>query len=132
MESQTKKIIPHYYGDLVRIIFIIGAVFVLIGIPYMTKALGVPAIIPIIAVAMLGVTAGITNPIQLFSLRLNVAISVIFLIFFAYIGWYAYNEGGNGVIGFSNQVGAVLFLIASYYSVKSLRGATVIDPTIKQ
>lgn len=130
MEPQTKKSIPHYYGDLVRIIFIIGAIFVLLGIPTMASIFNIPAIIPIISVAILGITAGITNPVQLFSLRLNVAVSVIFLIFFAYMGWYSYASGVGGFAGFINQVSAVLFLIASYFSVKSLRGATVVDPTI--
>lgn len=130
MEPQTKKIIPHYYGDIVRLIFIIGAIFVLVGIPSMASNLNIPAIIPIIAVAILGITAGITNPVQLFSLRLNVGISVIFLVFFAYMGWYSYASGIGGFAGFINQVSAVLFLVAAYFSVKSLRGATVVDPTI--
>lgn len=130
MEPQTKKIIPHYYGDIVRLIFIIGAIFVLLGIPTMTSILNIPAIIPIISVAVLGITAGITNPVQIFSLRLNVVISIIFLMFFAYMGWYSYTSGTTGFAGFINQVSAVLFLIASYFSVKSLRGATVVDPTI--
>ncbi len=126
MEPQTnQKTIPHYYGDLVRIIFVIGAVFVLLGIPFVTDILNIPAILPILAIAVLAVTAGITNPAQLFSLRLNVGVSIVFLIFFAYMGWYAYDAGLGGGVGLSNQIGAVLFLVASYFSVKSLRGAIV-------
>ncbi len=124
-QTESKKQIPHYYGDLVRIIFIIGAVFVLLGIPFVTDILNIPAIIPIFAIAILAVTAGITNPAQLFSLKLNMGVSVAFLVFFAYMGWYAYDAGLGGGIGLSNQVGAVLFLVASYFSVKSLRGAIV-------
>ncbi len=124
-QIESKKQIPHYYGDLVRIIFVIGAVFILLGIPFVTDILQIPAIIPILAMAVLAITAGITNPAQFFSLRLNVGVSVVFLIFFAYMGWYAYDTGLGGGIGISNQIGAVLFLIASYFSVKSLRGAIV-------
>src|SRR3989338_461592 len=107
--TTTRKSIPHYYGDLVRIIFIIGAVFVLLSIPFVTDILRIPVIIPIFAIAILAITAGITNPAQFFSLRLNVVISVIFLIIFTYMGWYSYDIGLTGGVALSNQIGALLF-----------------------
>ena len=126
METQKiYKVVPHYYGDSVRAIFIAGAVFVLIGLSGMTEALNLPPIIAIIGVIVLCVAAGFTNPVQFFSLRINVAISIVFLIFFAYMGWYAHDVNLGGMIELPNKIAAVLFLVATYFSVKSLRGATV-------
>jgi hypothetical protein len=119
------KPVPHYYGDFVRAIFVAGAIFVLVGISGMTEALNLPPVIAIIGVIVLCVAAGFTNPVQFFSLRVNVAISIVFLIFFAYMGWYAHDVGLGGIIELPNRVAAVLFLVATYFSVKSLRGATV-------
>ena len=126
MEIQkTYKPVPHYYGDSVRAIFIIGAVFILLGLSGMTKALGLPPVVAIIGMIVLCVAAGFTNPVQFFSLRINVVISIIFLIFFTYMGWYAHDVNLGSVIEFPNKIASFLFLIATYFSVKSLRGATV-------
>jgi hypothetical protein len=124
METQ-KKPFSHYYGDLVRVIFVIGAAFILLGMPRITELLQVSVIFPILAIAILGVAAGITNPVQKFSLKFNVFVSVLFLIIFAYLAWYSFTNEIGGVLELSNQVIALLFLIASYFSVKSLRGAIV-------
>lgn len=126
MEIQkTYKPVPHYYGDSVRAIFVAGAIFILIGLSGMTEALGIPPVLGIIGMVILCVAAGFTNPVQFFSLRINVTISIIFLIFFTYMGWYAHDVHLGGVIELPNKIAAVLFLVATYFSVKSLRGATV-------
>lgn len=127
MQPTTQKSFEHYYGDFVRVIFIAAAVFMLWGLPRITEIFNVPVILPIIAVAVLGIAAGITNPVRLQSRRLNVAVSLIFLIVFSYLSWYSYTNQMEGIIEFSNQVGAVMFLFASYFSIKSFRGATVTE-----
>lgn len=121
----TQNPIRHYYGDFVRVIFIIGAVLTILGLPTITKTLGVPAIIPIIMAAILAVIAGITNPAQRFSFELNVAISILYFVVFGYVAWSAYEMNLKGIIAFMFQVNTILFLIASYFSVKSLRGSIV-------
>lgn len=123
MESNQSKPFSHYYGDLVRIIFVIGAVVILWGMPRISEILSLPIILPIIAVVILGITAGFTNPVSLTSMKINVMVSVVFLIIFSYVAWYSYTHEIGSVIEFANQAVAVLFLIASYFSVKSLRGA---------
>jgi len=117
--------IRHYYGDIVRILFVAGAVLIVLGLPVMTKIIGIPAIIPVVMVAILIITAGITNPAQRFSLQINVAISVIYFIVFGYTGWTLYEMQAGGFASFMNQLNAILFLFASYFSVKSLRGSIV-------
>lgn len=121
----TKQPIPHYYGDIVRVIFITGAVFMLWGISRMTELLNIPAWLSIVAIAILGISAGITNPVQKRSLQINAIISVVFMMIFAYVAWYAYNESIGKEVELANQIAAILFLGASYFSIKSLRGASV-------
>src|SRR3989344_6410588 len=128
METQTPKPIrhySHYYGDIVRVIFIVGAVYLLLLLPTMTETFNIPALISIFAVVILGISAGITNPVQEFSVKLNALISIVFLIIFAYLGWYSRVNNIGGWFELANQVAALLFLIASYFSVKSLRGMMV-------
>ncbi len=120
-----QKPISHYYGDIVRIIFIIGAVFMLWGLSRMTELLNIPAWISILAIAILGIAAGITNPVQKRSLQMNATISVFFMMIFAYTAWYAHTESLGQEIEIANQIAAILFLAASYFSIKSLRGANV-------
>ena len=130
MQSFNSRPIPHYYGDAVRIIFIIGAVLILWGLTGMVSLLHIPIILPIVAVAALAIAAGITNPAQKFSLQLNAALSVIFLIAFAYTAWYAHEQNIGGSVEFANQIAAVLFLVASYFSIKSLRGSMVPEKSL--
>ena len=117
----------HYYGNSVRIIFVIAALYTLWGLPNMTEIYNIPVVVSIIAVIILAVAAGFTNPVQHFSLKLNVGISLIFLAAFLYLSWYSYAEAIGGAFQVFNQIGAVMFLIASYLSIKTLRGSLVPD-----
>lgn len=125
MEPTTQKSFDHYYGDFVRVIFIAAAVFVLWGLPRITEIFDVSVVFPILTVVILGGAAGYTNPVKIRSLQLNVIVSGAFLVIFSYLAWYSYANNLGNVIEFSNQVGAVLFLFASYFSIKSFRGAMV-------
>lgn len=117
----------HYYGDAVRVIFIIGALLVLWGLPRMSDILNVPAGIAIAGIVLLVVAAGLTNPAQRFPLVLNTLVSILFFAVFAYLGWSSYNAQIEHSVALANQICAILFLVASYLSVKSLRGAFVRD-----
>lgn len=117
--------VPHYYGNIVRVIFIISAAYLLFGLPSMTELFQIPVIVSIIGVVVLGAAAGITNPAKKFSLQLNVFISLIFLAGFAYLAWFGYDNGFGMDVQIANQIAAVAFLAASYFSIKSLRGTRI-------
>lgn len=122
--------IKHYYGNLVRIIFVIGAVWMLIGLPTVTRILNIPIGISIAGVVVLVIAAGFTNPAQELSLRINSIVSILYTIIFSYLAWYMYSHAIGGGFLFANQVAAIAFLAASYFAIKSWRGASVaeIDP----
>lgn len=115
--------LPHYYGDITRMIFIIVGVIMLFGLPTMTLVLRLPVIVPVVAVVILALAAGFTSPRYRSSLLLNIWVSSLGLAAFIYVSFflthlYVANKGWL----FMNQIIAALFLIALYFSVKSLRG----------
>lgn len=123
-----KTSIKHYYGNLVRIIFIAGAVLMVIGLPTMTKILNLPVIISIVAIVILVLAAGFTNPAVRSSLIINTGISVVYTIAFAYTAWHLSEQGGiHKSFLLVNQVATIAFLIATYFAVKSWRGASVAE-----
>lgn len=113
----------HYYGDVVRRFFIVGALLMLISLPFMNSYLQVPLQISILAAICIGVFAGITNPLQMWAAVLNFALSIISVVVFEY-------QAVNGYQMYSlthrtfwvNQILAVNFLVALYYSTKTVRG----------
>ena len=123
MEHTTnERPVPHYYGDITRAIFIIAGIVVLIGFPAVTKQFDIPVIFAVIAIVVLAIAGGITNPVQYNSLVLNVWVALAGLVVFIYLSWFMREQGATGIYLASNQLLAACFLVASYLSVKSLRG----------
>lgn len=119
-------LIKHYYGNLVRVIFIAGAVLMVIGLPTMTRILDLPVALSIAGIVVLVVAAGFTNPAVQVSLVANAVISIIYTIAFAYVAWHLYtNRSVHQSFLVVNQIATIAFLVASYFSVKSWRGALV-------
>ena len=114
--------ITHYYGNIVRGIFITVAVILLIGLPQVTHLLQIPSFFAFCMIITLGIAAGITNPVQSESMVLNMYVSGVGLMLFAYLNWVFYFTNVTGFVFSLNQVIAVLFLIALYFSIKTFRG----------
>jgi hypothetical protein len=110
----------HYYGDLVRKLFIVAAVFMVVTLPifYFTD-IHEPLAFSLGAIVILGVAAGLTSPGILLSVAINLCISIVGFFFFEY---YAVRASLYSPFFFTNQILALLFLIALYYSIKTLRG----------
>jgi len=116
----------HYYGDLVRVFFLIDGILMLVSIPVFNDFLPVPAVISIAAVFFLVFVAGLTNPASKQVIILNVVASALSLIVFEYYAVQAYaNFGVTTKLTFLflvNQLLALVFLVALYFSVKTARG----------
>lgn len=116
----------HYYGNVVRIIFIAGAVLMVIGLPTMTRILELPVALSIAGIVVLVVAAGFTNPAVRTSLVANALISIVYTVAFAYVAWHLYtNRSVHQSFLLVNQIATIAFLVAAYFSVKSWRGALV-------
>lgn len=123
---KTEKARMHYYGDIVRKFFIAGGVIMIITFPFVVERLSVSVYASIFATVFIGLFAGITNPAQKWSNVLNTIISVIAVVVFEYYAVDIYSRLGAGNLLFwSNQLLAIIFFSAFYFSTKTIRGMMV-------
>lgn len=120
--TQNKVPMSHYYGDIVRLIFVAASVVTLLGFPTVTKQLGVPVVFVALGLLILIIAAGISNPIQKQSLIINVFVSFLGLISFIFLSTRMRELSVSGFLFVLNQLLAVAFIFAIYFSIKSLRG----------
>lgn len=118
--AQGTNTLMHYYGNLVRKLFIIAAVLMLIFLPVYNDKIPFPYSFSIFTIVFLGIVAGVTNPLQKWVIILNTAISAGGVAIFEYM---AINKAVLLTVFFwMNQLLALLFLVALYFSTKTFRG----------
>jgi len=122
----------HYYGDIVRILFVVAAV-ILFAMQFTGIRLPFSAFGSIMMILFLVIAAGLTNPVQIWIHWINIFISGFCLLLFGGLALSRFQTQAalfpDGVlIGFL----AIMFLIALYCSTKTLRGIMMRDaPEIK-
>ena len=120
----------HYYGDSVRVLFIIGGLIMIVSYPFFASFLKAPLPLSIIGALALAIFAGLMNPKQKWIMALNMIVSVGAFISFEYSAVDAYlnlspTQNIHVIFFWVNQVLSVLFFFAAYLSTKTLRGALV-------
>ena len=112
----------HYYGDVVRRLFIASALIMIGTLPFVNHLLPVSSVVSIIVVIMIGSLAGFLSPKKGWVIILDFVISMGgVLVFEVYaIDSYAKQQAG-GLLFFINQTLAIVFLFALYYSAKTVR-----------
>lgn len=118
--------IEHYYGDIVRYLFLAAGVVMLITLPLFQANINLPIIISIIAITILGIAAGLTNPKQLTSRLTNFIISVIGFIVFGYSAVNSFGVVNGDKFLLTNILLAIIFLFALYFSMKTLRAGLLV------
>ncbi len=113
--------IIHYYGDIVRKLFLAGAVIMLLAYPFFRTNIPLRPAFTIIAVALLSVMAGLTSPKERWTSAVDALIALGAVITFEYyaVKFAAPQFGGLFV---ANQLLALTFLVALYFAVKTFRG----------
>jgi hypothetical protein len=123
------KPIDHYYGNIVRACFIIASFMLLGTILIDWRLLNFYLLVGVVGIVVLIVLAGLTNPKSLKVLNIEAGVSAFGFIFFEYAAIIAFET----VQDFSNltflfrQILAILFLVALYYSIKSIRWLRVLQ-----
>lgn len=114
----------HYYGDLVRKLFIVAGMIMIIGLPIFKDSIPFPIYSSILGILIIGLLAGWTNPVQKWISMADIFISLIGLIIFEY---YAIIDFQNSywIIFPVDQLLAIIFFFSIYYGTKSLRGFLV-------
>ncbi len=123
--------VSHYYGDTVRVLFVIAAALL-----FISQFIPGPFVTPIatlICAVIYIVAAGLTNPVQAWIHWLNVLVAGVSLIFFGAIAIARYQAlhafSGNTLIVFAL---VIIFVIGLYSSIRTLRGALMRGaPTIE-
>ncbi|OGE17404.1 hypothetical protein A3F00_00955 [Candidatus Daviesbacteria bacterium RIFCSPHIGHO2_12_FULL_37_11] len=119
---ETQEKIPHYYGDIIRILFFIAGIIMLFSLPFFYNLLTVPVSFSTLVILGMVFLAGIISP-RHFSVALAESIiSIIFFLLFENTAMNYFMLGGYTAYAILNQILAIIFFIAVYYSIKTVRG----------
>ena len=116
---------PHYYGDVVRLFFLLAGIVMLLALPLLTDILPVPIYISILAILFLIFVAGLTNPAQKWVSVLDIIMSAIGFVVFEYYAAKIFSQNIDFFFFLVNQTLAAFFLFAFYFATKTLRGFLV-------
>lgn len=118
---------PHYYGDIVRKLFIAAGVILIFTILVDKELLPFNIYFGIVGLLIIVGLAGFTNPKSKMSVIFDAVFSSLMFLtfeFFAvskYVESYSYFEP----VFVFRQLVALIFLVAFYFSIKSIRGMII-------
>lgn len=126
MENNKINYHGHYYGKIIRDIFIAGGLIMLITFPFFSGLINLPLPISLLSIIIFVVIGGLINPLSKWVFILGSIIPIVALTMFEYYAFYAYkylpsSSQVNVLFFWVNQILALLFFFASYLSVKTLR-----------
>ncbi|MEO8065835.1 MAG: hypothetical protein ABI643_03220 [Candidatus Doudnabacteria bacterium] len=111
----------HYYGDSIRKLFIFAALIIVVGLPFVYGYLGLPITLSLVAALALVIFAALTSPNHKWVIEINAIVSAVALLIFEAYAIRFYNLQ-QPFLFVTNEILALLFLVALYYSVKTWRG----------
>lgn len=112
---------PHYHGDIVRILFFVGAILLIVGestgadLPLTTTGSVVAAILAVIA-------AGITNPAIGWIHLVNAILAALSALIFGITAVNRFRAGDSFLDFLYIEAIALLSLVALYFATRTLRG----------
>ena len=121
----------HYYGDYVRRLFILGSALMIASYAFFQTYVNLPVSLSIFIILVLILLAGLQNPNARWIVILNTVIAVIACAGFEYKAVTFYSSTAyslSPLFFWANQILALVFFVAIYYSTKTLR-ATLRPPT---
>lgn len=112
--------IPHYYGDIVRMLFLAAAILMLVGAPFYTDDLKTQLPFIVIGAIVLVALAALTSPRSPLVMRLNAGAAGAGVVIYEI--WALWGYGISTAIDFAlRQIPAVIFIFAFYFALKTLR-----------
>ena len=116
---ETPKI-AHYYGDPIRILFVLTAALIILAIPMAGNLLPFGTLFEVAGAIILVMLAGFVHPHGRLTIILNVIVSAIGVILLETAAVSLYRSDSLWLF-LIREVGAVMLLFALYFSVKTLR-----------
>jgi hypothetical protein len=113
----------HYYGDIVRRLFLIAAFVMAATLPYFSPLIDKPLLMSIVGILVLAVAAGLSSPAYSLTSLLNALVALGAMVVFETYAVQSFTESGTDVFFLINQGLALIFLVAFYFGIKTLRSA---------
>jgi hypothetical protein len=123
-DKMKKTKYPHYYGDIVRRLFLTGGGIMLLTLPFLKEYTNVRTILSTFIILVIAFLAGITNPKQKWTMYLDSSTSIIALIVFEFAAVQVFQTSSFSGFFWVNQTLAIIFFFSLYFSIKTLRGST--------
>ncbi|HZZ99226.1 MAG TPA: hypothetical protein VFK07_00755 [Candidatus Paceibacterota bacterium] len=122
MASYYPAPLLHYHGHIVKRLFFVAAVVMLIGLPFFSNRLPIHTVLSLTLIVAIGLFSGFTNPVKRWPVFIDTIISIIgTLVFEYYAADYYQTFGIKDIVFWVSQILAVLFVVALYYGIKTLR-----------
>ncbi len=112
--------VPHYHGDTIQILFLIGGIIILATLPFFKNLLQIGTGFLPVFVVLLVLGGAIVNPFQRWVVTIDLVISAVAVILFEYAAVVGFGHD-NFFLSVTRQVIAIVFLFALYYSGRTLR-----------
>lgn len=116
-----KMPVPHYYGDIIRGIFVFAGLVMLATLPFSSDIVPFPLPVTISGIVLLGLLAGFMSPWRSTVIAANTLVSLVGTIVFEYQAVTFFRGGEATILFLASQVLAAVFFVALYYSSKTLR-----------
>lgn len=122
--SPRGRRIPHYYGDIVRKYLLFAGAMLLVAVLVDKELLSLYLFVGIFGVLVFTILAALMSPKVTSAIFTNAIISALMFLIFEYFAISAYLKSQTFLdsIFIIRQVLAVAFLVALYFSTKTLRG----------
>src|SRR3989344_1708187 len=118
--AMLKKILPHYYGNPVRSLFMVAAIIMLTTLPMFNEFMVMPTVFSIMCILVLGLTAGVTNPLLYWDAWVNVLVACVGFVATTAYAVSAWNRNQESFF-LTDVILSFIFMLAVYLSVKTLR-----------
>jgi hypothetical protein len=112
--------VPHYHGDTVQILFLIGGVVILATLPFFKNLLPIGPGANTVLVVLIILGAAVINPFQKWIVAVNLLIATLAVLLFEYVAIVGYGTDPF-LLSAIRQILAVIFLFSLYYSARTLR-----------
>lgn len=130
-----KDVIYHYYGDVVRRLFLAGGVVILATLPVVWVLSPILTLLGALIVVGLVFQAGVTTPSKEWTAYANTLIAGIALVMFEYSAIYNYirydDSGSHTALFYLTQILAIIFFFALYFASKTMRAMILHEQVTK-
>lgn len=125
---QLSEDIPHYYGNIIRKLFLFSGGSMLALLPFLTNYIPISLYSALLVILFLGIMAGLMNPNQKWVSIIDTFVSAAGLVFMGYFAIESYQTYSITSLYFwVNELLGITFLFILYFSLKTLRGFFITD-----